>query len=117
MELDKKLIKDISSYCKANDIEDVEGMVNAMLKKGYMVTLYGESPFTNNQEITEEKKSDEPKDEEKKPAKRVRKKKEEPKAEEKVNESDSVVSEEEPKEEEKQITKKRTIKIVKKSKE
>lgn len=42
--INDKLLKEIKEYCKLNGIEDVEGLVNKMLKQGFTIEKYGEVP-------------------------------------------------------------------------
>jgi len=47
------LLNEIKLYCKANNIVDVEALVNSMLERGFTIEKYGETPLNN---ITEKKK-------------------------------------------------------------
>ena len=42
--ISNKLQKEIEAYCKLNEIEDVDGLINKMLKQGFTVEKYGELP-------------------------------------------------------------------------
>ena len=114
-EVDKSLVDDITEYCRLNGIDDVEGEMNSMLRKAFMVLKYGDTPFNNALSEKAEAK-DEPKKE--KPKKAI--KKEEPIVEEQIAEE---VKEEEQKQEietkteEPKVVRRRTVKIVKKKKD
>ena len=43
MNFDNKLLSDIESYCRLNDL-DVDKFVNDLLKKAFMLEKYGEKP-------------------------------------------------------------------------
>ena len=43
MEIDKKILKEISEYCKINDLEE-ELFINQLLKNAFMREKYGERP-------------------------------------------------------------------------
>jgi len=45
-----KLLKDIKAYCKLNQIEDVDGLINKMLTKGFVIEKYGETPGKTKKE-------------------------------------------------------------------
>lgn len=65
--MDDKLIKEITNFCKLNDIEDVEKQINACLRKGFDILKYGTSPIDNykiekNIYGTENRKRDSPKE-------------------------------------------------------
>lgn len=68
--MDNKLIKEITEFCHLNNIEDVEGQINACLRKGFDILKYGTSPIDNykiekNIYGTENGKRDSPKEENK----------------------------------------------------
>lgn len=42
--LNKDLLKEIEQYCKDNNIDDVDGLVNTMLKRGFTIEKFGETP-------------------------------------------------------------------------
>jgi len=44
--LKKELLKEIKEYCKENNIEDVNALVNEMLKRGFTIEKFGETPVT-----------------------------------------------------------------------
>jgi len=44
MVINEELQKEIEKYCKANDIEDVDGLINAMLNRGFTIEKFGEHP-------------------------------------------------------------------------
>ena len=69
--INKRLLKEITEYCEYNDITDIEGEINRILKLGFSIVKYGTSPF---EQMT---KQDPSRQEEPKP-KRTRKKKEAP---------------------------------------
>ena len=41
--IDKKLLSDITDYCKLNDL-NIEELVNKILRDGFMIEKYGKSP-------------------------------------------------------------------------
>ena len=44
MEIDFLLLREISEYCSANDIADVERFVNSLVKIGFNIERYGMKP-------------------------------------------------------------------------
>lgn len=42
--IDKKNIEDIRIYCEANDIENINELINKMLMRGFTIEKYGEIP-------------------------------------------------------------------------
>lgn len=52
MEINKKLLKDITQYCEYNNIENINEEINKFLQIGFNVVRYGTAPF---QEYVEEK--------------------------------------------------------------
>ena len=118
IEIDKKLLKDISDFCKINGIDDVQGKVNSMLRKELMLLKYGNSPFNNTQEIVEDKVEEKPiveKQKEEKPKRKQEKKKIEEISQQTEIKFDEVEDKkEEIKQEEPKITR-RVVKITKKN--
>jgi pentatricopeptide repeat protein len=51
----ESLYNEILEYCKLNNIEDVEGLINKMLERGFQIEKYGETPIKINNEIVKEK--------------------------------------------------------------
>jgi hypothetical protein len=43
--IDESLYKEIEKYCKLNEIQDVDGEINSMLRIGFNVSRYGTSPM------------------------------------------------------------------------
>lgn len=54
-----KLLSEIKQYCELNNIEDVEGLVNKMLKQGFTIEKFGETPINTKGET--KKKDSKPK--------------------------------------------------------
>ena len=44
MNVNPELLKEIKNYCELNDIEDVDGLITKMLKKGFTIEKYGLTP-------------------------------------------------------------------------
>lgn len=38
------LLKEIQEYCKINNIQDVEGLINKMLQQGFTIEKFGNKP-------------------------------------------------------------------------
>lgn len=53
--MDSKLLKEIESYCKMNDIDDVDGLINKMLKVGFDIEKYGPNMSVNLPKVVKEK--------------------------------------------------------------
>lgn len=53
MEIKPDIVKEIEKYCKANDIEDVEKLVHAMLNRGFTIEKFGEHPAGRKTEVKE----------------------------------------------------------------
>lgn len=49
-EINNKLLNDIKEYCSYNDIEDVSGYINRLLKKSFMEEKYGKKPDIFNKQ-------------------------------------------------------------------
>ncbi|NIQ17036.1 MAG: hypothetical protein GTO02_22420, partial [Candidatus Dadabacteria bacterium] len=43
--------KEIEAYCKANKIENLEALVNAMLQRGFTIEKFGEHPAGPTKEV------------------------------------------------------------------
>ena len=59
MEIDKKLYKDIKSYCELNNLK-VSDFINGLLRKAFNIEKYGEKPMlikNNNEEVKFENKN------------------------------------------------------------
>lgn len=54
MEINKKLLKDIQSYCKLNDLNE-DDFLNGILKKAFLIEKYGDKPTIFNKQATIEK--------------------------------------------------------------
>lgn len=50
MEINKKLLKDITQYCNLNDIENIEEEINKYIQIGFNVIRFGTAPFQEYQE-------------------------------------------------------------------
>lgn len=50
IEINNKLLNDIKEYCSYNDIEDVSGYINKLLKKSFMEEKYGKKPDIFNKQ-------------------------------------------------------------------
>ena len=50
MEINKKLLKDITQYCNLNEIENIEEEINKYIQIGFNVIRFGTSPFQEYQE-------------------------------------------------------------------
>mgnify|MGYP006928564440 CR=1 FL=1 len=69
MEIDKKLERDITEYCKVNGLNKKE-FVNQLLRKAFTVEKYGEKPFYvtgNKEKVVNDNKTEKKKIEEIKP--------------------------------------------------
>lgn len=69
MEIDKKLERDITEYCKVNGLNKKE-FVNQLLRKAFTVEKYGEKPFyavENKEKVANDNKTEKKKIEEIKP--------------------------------------------------
>lgn len=42
--INNKLLKEIKEYCQLNEIEDIDGLINRMLKQGFTIEKYGSLP-------------------------------------------------------------------------
>ncbi len=51
MNIDKKLLKEINEYCKLNNVVDIDGLINKMLKTGFDIEKYGPSMSVNKPKI------------------------------------------------------------------
>jgi len=112
-EVDKSLVDEITEYCHLNGIEDVEGEMNSMLRKAFMILKYGETPFKNA--LTEMVEN---KDKPKKEGAKKNIKKEELVVEKEVAEEIKEQKQEiETTSEEPKVIRRRTVKIVKKNKD
>jgi len=40
----EKLLDEIKQYCKLNNIDDVESLINKMLQQGFTIEKFGEKP-------------------------------------------------------------------------
>lgn len=47
------LDNDIIKYCQLNNIEDIDSFLNKIIKNGYYIEKYGNSPIKNNTESVE----------------------------------------------------------------
>lgn len=45
MDINKKLLKDITQYCEYNNIEDINGEINKYIQIGFNVVRFGTAPF------------------------------------------------------------------------
>lgn len=61
MEIEKKLLKEIESYCKTNDITDINKFINELVVTGFNIKKYGNAPIVKKTVKTEEKIAEEPK--------------------------------------------------------
>lgn len=50
MEINKKLLKDITQYCNLNEIENIEEEINKYIQIGFNVIRFGTAPFQEYQE-------------------------------------------------------------------
>lgn len=57
MGIDSKLLKEITSYCKLNNIEDIDGLINKMLKVGFDIEKFGPNMSVNKPKIEEIKET------------------------------------------------------------
>lgn len=94
--MDDKLIKEITEFCKLNNIEDIDGQINACLRKGFDILKYGTSPIDNykiekNIYGTEKRKNDSPKEDNKSHTANKRSSIDEKKSDEQNGESDKKV--------------------------
>lgn len=53
--MDNKLLKEIKDYCKINDIDDIDGLINKMLKVGFDIERYGPNMSINIPKVVKEK--------------------------------------------------------------
>lgn len=78
--INEKLLKEITEYCNINNIKDIKSKINELLRIGFNIEKYGDSPFyerpTRVEETKEIKKEEVEKREndvkEEKPKKKVR---------------------------------------------
>lgn len=54
MEINKKLNEDILSYCKANEIDDVNLFINKLLQDSFTILKYGAKPIIPIKETPKE---------------------------------------------------------------
>lgn len=58
--INKKLLQEIEKYCELNGFVDIEKKINEMLRIGFNIERYGDSPFyerkLEKEEVFEEKK-------------------------------------------------------------
>lgn len=50
MEINKKLLNDITQYCNLNEIENIEEEINKYIQIGFNVIRFGTAPFQEYQE-------------------------------------------------------------------
>ena len=109
MEINKRLLKEITDYCAFNNIENIEEEINRLLRIGFNIQRFGQTPFTPpsiEAEIPQSSITEIPKQEEK--PKRAYKRK--PKTEQsEVNE----IQIEEHKEQETVVKPKKRVRIIK----
>jgi hypothetical protein len=48
IKIKEALIKDITLYCKMNNIENIEDFINNLLSKAFTIEKYGERPFSKS---------------------------------------------------------------------
>lgn len=78
--INEKLLKEITEYCNINNIKDIKSKINELLRIGFNIEKYGDSPFyerpTRIEETKEIRKEEVEKREnnvkEEKPKKKVR---------------------------------------------
>lgn len=122
VEIDYRLLKEITDYCNLNNMSDIDKEINRMLRCGFNIEKYGMSPFEIPRKQEVAPKEDETvkeapkvnievqKEEEVKPKRgRPRKKKEEPKEEE----TKPSIKEEPIKDDEPKKVVKRKVRIIK----
>ena len=61
MEINKKLLKDITQYCEYNNIEDVENEINKYIQIGFNVIRFGTAPFQEFNDKPKKVKKESPK--------------------------------------------------------
>jgi hypothetical protein len=61
MEINKKLLKDITQYCEYNNIEDVENEINKYIQIGFNVIRFGTAPFQEFNDKPKKFKKESPK--------------------------------------------------------
>lgn len=49
--INNKLLKEIEEYCKINDIEDVNALIDKMLRQGFTIEKHGTEPLIKNKKI------------------------------------------------------------------
>ncbi len=54
MNINEKLLKEINSYCKLNNIEDVDSLINKMLKVGFDIEKFGPNLSLNKPKVKKE---------------------------------------------------------------
>lgn len=72
--INKKLLDDITSYCKLNNIE-IKEFINQLLKKAFMVEKYGDRPMSKEKGIFDSTIKEEPQESEVKPKRKYTRKK------------------------------------------
>lgn len=60
MEIEKKLLKEIETYCKTNNIIDIDKFINELVVTGFTIKKYGNAPTVKKTVKNEEKKVDKP---------------------------------------------------------
>ena len=54
--INEKLLKEITEYCNINNIKDIKSKINELLRIGFNIEKYGDSPFYERPTRVEETK-------------------------------------------------------------
>ena len=50
--IETKIYEEIRLYCEFNDITDIDGFINKIVKVGFNIEKYGNKPIVNKNKIT-----------------------------------------------------------------
>lgn len=51
--INNNLLEEIKAYCEANNIEDIEELINKMLTRGFAIEKFGETPANRPPKVVE----------------------------------------------------------------
>lgn len=58
MDVEKKLLKEIETYCKSNNVTDVDKFINELIVTGFNIKKYGAAPAIKKTAKLVEKQSE-----------------------------------------------------------